>query len=149
MKINVTWSDIRNGSSARTTECMVALALKRELGVDYASVGYGGGSVLVDGKPRGLYLPLAVRNRIKFWDRFHFVLPFSFELTTQGFLTGTGLQVPAPPTSRPRRELFAQRGRAGNPRGVKVLQQPSRRGRWSRDRVSYGRVDRHGSLALN
>ena len=108
MKINVTWSDIRNGSSARTTECMVALALKRELGVDYVSVGYGGGSVLVDGKPRGLYLPLAVRNRIKFWDRFHLVLPFSFELTTSGFLTGTDLQVPAQSTSRPRRDLFAQ-----------------------------------------
>ena len=42
MKINVRWSDLRNGRSARTTECMVALALKRELGVDYASVGYEG-----------------------------------------------------------------------------------------------------------
>ena len=28
-----------------------------------------------------------------FWDRFHFVLPFIFELTTSGFLTGTDLQV--------------------------------------------------------
>jgi hypothetical protein len=96
MKINVTWSDIRNGRSARTTECMVALALMRQLGVDYASVGYGGGSLLVDGQLVGLYLPLAVRNRIKFWDRCHFVLPFSFELTTSGFMTGTDLQVPAP-----------------------------------------------------
>ena len=108
MKISVTWSDIRNGRSARTTECMVALALKRELGVDYASVGYGGGRVLAEGKLLELYLPSAVRNRIKFWDRFHFILPFSFELTTQGFLTGTGLQVPAQSASTPRPELFAQ-----------------------------------------
>src|SRR6202162_5408834 len=76
MKINVTWSDIRNGRAGRTTECMVALALKRELGVEYASVGYGGGSVLIDGKLLALYLPLAIRNRIRFWDNFHFVLPF-------------------------------------------------------------------------
>lgn len=108
MKINVRWSDIRNGRSARTTECMVALALKRELGIDYASVGYEGGSVLADGKLLGLYLPLAVRNRIKFWDRFHFVLPFSFELTTSGFLTGMHLQVQATPASRPWREPLAQ-----------------------------------------
>ncbi len=108
MKINVRWSDIRNGRSARTTECMVALALKRELGVDYASVGYERGSILADGKLLGLYLPLAVRNRIKFWDRFHFVLPFSFELTTSGFLTATDLQVPASATSRTRRDPFAQ-----------------------------------------
>ena len=40
MRINVTWSDIRAGRAAKTMECMVALALKRELGVDYASVGY-------------------------------------------------------------------------------------------------------------
>ena len=108
MKINIRWSDIRNGRSARTTECMVALALKRELGVDYASVGYDGGSVLANGKLLRLYLPLAVRNRIKFWDRFHFVLPFSFDLATSGFLTGTDLQVPAASTARPWREPFAQ-----------------------------------------
>lgn len=95
MKINVTWLDIRNGRSARTTECMVALALKRELGVEYASVGYEGGSVVADGELVALYLPLAVRAKIKFWDRFHLVLPFSFELSTSGFLTGTGLHVPA------------------------------------------------------
>ena len=108
MKINVRWSDIRNGRSARTTECMVALALKRELGVDYASVGYAGASVLVDGKLLGLYLPLAVCNRIKFWDRFHLVLPFSFELTTSGFLSGAELQLPAHSTSGSRSEPFAQ-----------------------------------------
>ena len=107
MKINVRWSDIRNGRSARTTECMVALALKRELGVDYASVGYEGGSALADGKLLRLYLPLAVQNRIKFWDRFHFVLPFSFELTTSGFLTGTDPRILASSTSMPRRDLFA------------------------------------------
>ncbi len=45
-----------------------------------------------------LYLPLAVRAKIKFWDRFHFVLPFSFELSTSGFLTGADWYVP-PPTA--------------------------------------------------
>ena len=70
MKIKVRWSDIRHGRSARTTECMVALALKRELGVAYASVGYEGGTVLADGKLLALYLPLAVRNKIKAWDLF-------------------------------------------------------------------------------
>lgn len=107
MKINVRWSDIRSGCSARTTECMVALALKRELGVDYASVGYEGGSVMAGGELVGLYLPLAVRAKIRFWDRFHFVLPFSFELSTSGFLTGTGLHVPARLTPGPQPEPFA------------------------------------------
>jgi hypothetical protein len=108
MKINVRWSDIRNGRLARTTECMVALALKRELGVDYASVGYEGGSVLADGKLLVLYLPLAVRKKIKSWDRFHFVLPFSFELTVSGFLTGADFRVPPESTSRPQSGPFAQ-----------------------------------------
>lgn len=107
MKINVRWSDIRNGRAARTTECMVALALKRELGVEYASVGYEGGSVVAGGELVSLYLPLAVRAKIKFWDRFHFVLPFSFELSTSGFLIGTGLHVPARLTPEPHPELFA------------------------------------------
>lgn len=93
MKINVKWSDIRNGRAGRTTECMVALALKRELGVEYASVGYDGGSVLIDGQLLALYLPLAIRNRIKYWDNFHFVLPFSFDLAIAGFLTATDLPV--------------------------------------------------------
>jgi hypothetical protein len=101
MKINVQWSDIRDGRPGRTTECMVALALERELGVNYASVGYQGGKVLADGNLLELYLPLAVRNKIRFWDRFHFVLPFSFELTTSGFLTGTDFAASAPEPSEP------------------------------------------------
>ena len=72
MKISVTWSDIRNGRSARTTECMVALALKRELGVDYASVGYGGGKVLAEGKLLELYLPLAVPEQDQVLGPFSF-----------------------------------------------------------------------------
>jgi hypothetical protein len=51
---------------------MVALALKRQLGINHASVDYRGGSLLADGKLVGLYLPLAVRNRIKFLGPFSF-----------------------------------------------------------------------------
>jgi hypothetical protein len=109
MKINVRWSDILDGRLAKTQECMVALALKRELGVDYVSVGYEGGSVLVGGNLLAFYLPQAVRNKIKFWDHFHFALPFSFELTTSGFLSGTDLQM-APPSkaSKPQLKTLAQ-----------------------------------------
>ena len=91
MNINVKWFDIRHGLSARGTECMVALALKRELGVSYASVGYEGGKILTGGELVDVYLPQAVRNKIRFWDRFHIMVPFSFELATAGFLTGSGL----------------------------------------------------------
>ena len=108
MKIHVRWSDIRSGRRGRTAECMVALALKRDLGVDYVSVGYEGGAVVAGGELRALYLPLAVRNKIKFWDRFHFVLPFSFELATSGFLTGARLPQPELPPSISGRPSFAE-----------------------------------------
>ena len=113
MKINVRWSDIRDGSTARTTECMVALALKRELGVDYASVGAEGGTILADGELVQLYLPQAVRAKIRFWDRFHLVLPFSFELTTTGFLSGRSLQAPALSAREARRAPFTDFAWAG------------------------------------
>ena len=100
MKINVRWSDILRGKSARTTECMVALALKRELGVEYASVGGKEGSILAEGGLVRLYLPQEVRTRIKFWDRFHLVLPFSFELATTGFLSGRTLEPALVPVTR-------------------------------------------------
>ena len=58
MKINVTWADIKNGKSGKPTECMVALALKRQLGVSYASVGYRDASVSIDGQFTRIYLPL-------------------------------------------------------------------------------------------
>ena len=109
MKINVRWSDILDGRLAKTQECMVALALKRELGADYASVGYEGGAVSVDGDLLTLYLPQAVRNKIKLWDRFHLVLPFSFELATAGFLSGTGLRrAPTLKGSEPQRKASGQ-----------------------------------------
>lgn len=84
MKIHVTWSDIRAGRAARTMECMVALALKRELGVDYASVGQRSATVRIDGQYVRLFLPQAVAQKIQAWDRSHFVLPFSFELSALG-----------------------------------------------------------------
>jgi hypothetical protein len=97
MRINVTWSDIRSGRAAKTGECMVALALKRELGVDYASVGHRSATIRVDGQYVRVYLPREVENKIKSWDRSHFVLPFSFELTCSGFLAGQRLEYrPAP-----------------------------------------------------
>ena len=92
MKIHVRWEDIRDGQSAKTMECMVALALKRELGVRYASVGYGDATILAEGECVRIYLPRKVGNKIRFWDRFHLMLPFSFELSPLGLLTGPRLQ---------------------------------------------------------
>lgn len=96
MKINVTREDIRNGKPGRPTECMVALALKRELGVSYASVGYREAKILVDDQYTKLYLPQRVEKKIRFWDGFHFVFPFSFELLTSGFLTESAITLRAP-----------------------------------------------------
>ena len=84
MRINVTWSDIRAGRAAKTMECMVALALKRELGVDYASVGYQSATIRLEGQYVKIYLPQEVQKKIRSWDRSQFVLPFSFELSSLG-----------------------------------------------------------------
>lgn len=100
MKINVTREDIKNGKPGRPTECMVALALKRELGVSYASVGYREAKIQVDGQYTKLYLPKRVEKKIRFWDGFHFVFPFSFELLPSGFLTGSAITLQVP-TVRP------------------------------------------------
>ena len=92
MKIKITWADIKNGKSGKPTECMVALALKRELGASYVSVGYRDAKILVDGQYAKVYLPAGVEKKIRFWDGFHFVIPFSFELVLSGFLTGSELE---------------------------------------------------------
>jgi len=84
MRINVTWSDIRAGRAAKTMECMVALALKRELGCDYASVGYRSATIRIGGEYVKVFLPQEVQNKIRSWDRSQFVLPFSFELSSLG-----------------------------------------------------------------
>lgn len=84
MRINVTWSDIRLGRAAKTMECMVALALKRALGADYASVGYRSATIRINGEYVKLFLPQEVQNKIRSWDRTQFVLPFSFELSSLG-----------------------------------------------------------------
>ena len=91
MKINVTREDIRKGKPGRPTECMVALALKRELGIPYASVGYREAKILVDGQYTKLYIPRKVEQKIRFWDGFRFVFPFSFELVPSGWLTGSAI----------------------------------------------------------
>ena len=88
MKIKVTWSDIFSGKPGRTTECMVALALKRELGLPYASVGHRIATVARHGRCVSVYLPRAVQQRIRFWDHAGFVLPFSFDLCCSGYLYG-------------------------------------------------------------
>lgn len=95
MKINVTREDIRNGKAGKPTQCMVALALKRELGISYASVGYKEARILVGGQYTKLYLPKSVEKKIRFWDGFHFVFPFSFELVPSGFLTGSAITLQA------------------------------------------------------
>jgi hypothetical protein len=96
MKISVTREDIRKGRAGKPTECMVALALKRELGISYASVGYRDAKILVDGQYVKLYFPKSVEKKIRFWDGFHFVFPFSFELLPAGFLTGSTITLQAP-----------------------------------------------------
>lgn len=94
MRVNVTWEDIFAGRSGTTTACMVALALKRELGVQYASVGLRDARVRLDGQYLTLHLPRAVGEKIRFWEMFHFVLPFSFEFPG---LIGSVLALPARP----------------------------------------------------
>jgi len=96
MKINVTREDIRNGKPGKPSECMVALALKRELGISYASVGHREARILIDGQYTRLYLPTRVEKKIRFWDGIHFVFPFSFELVLSGFLTGSAITLRAP-----------------------------------------------------
>jgi hypothetical protein len=91
MNVIVTWADILNGNPASTHTCMVALALQRELGVPYASVGHRDATVRIAGQDVKLYLPKEVEDKIRFWDRFHFVRPFQFELICSGFLTGTAI----------------------------------------------------------
>jgi hypothetical protein len=94
VKINVTRDDIRNGKSGKPTACMIALALKRELGISYASVGYREAKILIDGQYVKLYFPKSLEKKIRFWDRFHFAFPFSFELVPDGFLTGSAIALP-------------------------------------------------------
>ncbi len=96
MRINVTREDIRNGRTGKPTECMVALALKRELGIFYASVGYREAKILIDGQYTKIYFPREVQRKIRFWDGFHFVFPFSFELLTSGYLAGSPVTLRAP-----------------------------------------------------
>lgn len=91
MKISVTWADIRNGKPGKSSECMVALTLKREFGLSYASVGYKEAKILLDGQYVKLYLPSRVEKKIRFWDASHFIFPFSFELVPSGFLTGSAI----------------------------------------------------------
>jgi hypothetical protein len=100
MKINVTWADIKNGKSGKPTECMVALALKRQLGVSYASVGYRDASVSIDGQFTKIYLPVRVQRKIRSWDVLHLAIPFSFELVFSGFLSGPAIAL-APNKVRP------------------------------------------------
>jgi hypothetical protein len=99
MKINVTREDIKNGKAGKPTACMVALALKRQLGISYASVGYRDAKILVDGQYVKLYFPKSVEKKIRFWDGFHFVFPFSFELLPEGFLSGSAITLQAPAVS--------------------------------------------------
>lgn len=95
MKINVTWADIKNGKSGQPTECMVALALKRQLGVSYASVRYRDAGVSIDGQFTKIYLPLSVQKKIRSWDVLHFAIPFSFELVCSGFLSRPATALPS------------------------------------------------------
>ena len=90
-KCNV--GDIRTGKAMRASECMVALALKRELGIEYASVGLDDASLRMDRRYVTVRLPKKVGRKIRFWEQFHFVFPFSFEFP--GLAIGTALTEPA------------------------------------------------------
>ena len=95
MRVNITWDDICAGKAMRTTECIVALALKRELRTEFASVGLDDVRLRMDGRYVTLRLPKIVGRKIRFWERFHFVIPFSFEFP--GLAFGTVLAEPAIP----------------------------------------------------
>ena len=88
MRIHVTRDDIRAGKAMRTSECMVALALKRELGAEYTSVGLGDVRIKREGRYVTLRLPKYVGKKIRFWELFHFVFPFSFEFPGLAFDSG-------------------------------------------------------------
>jgi hypothetical protein len=88
MRINVSWNDIRLGKRRSTTECMLALALKRELGIDYVSVGLCDIRIRVEGSYLTLHLPNEIGRKIRFWELFHFIFPFSFDFP--GLAIGLG-----------------------------------------------------------
>jgi hypothetical protein len=90
MTINVSWDDIRLGKRRSTTECMLALALKRELGIDYVSVGLCDIRLRTDGSYLTLHLPTEIGRKIRFWELFHFTLPFRFDFP--GLAIGLGRQ---------------------------------------------------------
>jgi hypothetical protein len=85
MKVNVTWRDIRAGKAMTASECMVAVALKRELRIDYVSVGLTDARLELDGRFVTVRLPLAVSRKIRFWEKFHFAVPFSFDFPNLEF----------------------------------------------------------------
>ncbi len=105
MRINVTWKDILAGKSLRTTQCMVALALKRELRTEYVSVGLGDVRIELDGRYVTVRLPNNVGRKIRFWELFHFVLPFSFEFPGFGLAFASGFAEPAVSHREPRRTV--------------------------------------------
>jgi hypothetical protein len=90
MRINVSRDDIRLGKRRSTTECMLALALKRELDIDYVSVGLCDIRIRVDDSFLTLHLPNEIGRKIRFWELFHFSLPFSFDFP--GLAIGLGSQ---------------------------------------------------------
>jgi len=90
MRINVSWDDIRLGKRRSTTECMLAFALKRELDVDYVSVGLCDIRIRVDDSFLTLRLPHEIGRKIRFWEMYRFMLPFSFDFP--GLAIGLGSQ---------------------------------------------------------
>jgi hypothetical protein len=102
MRINVSWGDIRWGKRRSTTECMLALALKRELGIDYVSVGLCDIRIRVDDSFLTLRLPNEIGRKIRLWELFHFTLPFSFDFPGLGIgLCGHNVWRPAVETEVP------------------------------------------------
>lgn len=81
--IRVSQEDIDNGKRAHVTECMVARAMKRALGVE-VMVAFKG-AVLTDGSGKSFRLPDEVAEKILTWDIGAKMEPFSFELDIPAF----------------------------------------------------------------
>ena len=77
MKIKVSIKDVYHGRVTNPADCMVARAVKKQTGLDNVVVTH---SSIYLGDARAI-IPVRVKQKIRRFDKFGFVLPFSFELT--------------------------------------------------------------------
>ena len=77
MKIKVSIKDVYHGRVRNPADCMVARAVKKQTGLGDVVVT---NSSIYLGDARAI-IPVRVRQKIRHFDKFGFVLPFSFDLT--------------------------------------------------------------------